>query len=115
MKLTFGSKQVEVDGKLDTGASSCIFPREVGEDLEIDIESGELRTFGSAHSISEAYGHWIQVSMFDLNFETTVYFVKHPGFPRSLLGRQGFLEKFRIGLIEYDGLLYLSDYNEDPE
>lgn len=113
LMLTSGSKQIEVNGRLDTGASSCVFPREIGEFLGIDIEGGEVQRFSSIHSSSTAYGHWLQISVFGIDFEATVYFVKEPGYPRLLLGRKGFLEKFRIGLIEYDGLLYLSDYNED--
>ena len=40
-----------------------------------------------------------------------VYFAKHPGLQRNLLGRRGWLRNFRLAVIDYDNLLYLSEYN----
>lgn len=38
-------------------------------------------------------------------------FAKYPGLPRNLLGRRGWLRNLRLGLIDYDNLLYLSAYD----
>jgi len=45
-------------------------------------------------------------------YETTVYFAKDYNFNRNILGRQGWLDRVRLGLIDYDGKLYLSEYND---
>ena len=37
--LSVGTAQTEVRAKLDTGATRCVFEREIGEDLGLDIES----------------------------------------------------------------------------
>ncbi|MEP7343168.1 MAG: hypothetical protein ABI977_35915 [Acidobacteriota bacterium] len=44
-------------------------------------------------------------------FKVSVYFAKYPGLERNLLGRSGWLRNLRLGLIDYDNLLYLSEYN----
>ena len=43
--------------------------------------------------------------------QSVVYFAKYPGLPRNLLGRQGWLRNLRLGVIDYDNLLYLSHYS----
>jgi hypothetical protein len=37
--LNVGTSQTEVKAKLDTGATCCVFERELGEDLGLDIEN----------------------------------------------------------------------------
>jgi hypothetical protein len=39
-----------------------------------------------------------------------VYFAEDENFSRNVLGRHGWLELVTIGLIDYDGKLYLSRY-----
>jgi hypothetical protein len=41
-----------------------------------------------------------------------VFFAVEEGLARNLLGLQGWLEKFRFGLVHYDRSIYLGDYNE---
>jgi len=51
--LRFNDLITEVDAKVDTGASFCIFERRHGEHLGIDIESGHLESFSTAAGISK--------------------------------------------------------------
>jgi len=44
--------------------------------------------------------------------ETTVYFWERHHLPRNLLGRAGWINKFRLALIEHDLELYLSHHDE---
>ena len=37
--LSVGAAQTEVKTKLDTGATCCVFEREIGADLGLDIEN----------------------------------------------------------------------------
>ena len=46
------------------------------------------------------------------DFECVVYFAESQSYTRDVLGRQGWLDRIRFGLVDYDGKLYLSDYND---
>lgn len=109
VKLQCASGEFEVDAKVDTGAEYCIFAREVGEELGLNITSGEPLTVGSLTGGSlSIYGHAVSLIALDLKIDTTVYFCEKYEVPRNLLGRRGWLEYFQIGLIEYTQELYLS-------
>ncbi len=110
--LRLGGKDVEVVAKLDTGASFCIFRRIYGELLGLAIESGQLETLGTPTGSFLAYGHEVMLIVLGLEFQTTVYFAADENFSRNVLGRQGWLDRVRLGLIDYEGKLLLSDYND---
>lgn len=101
---------VTFDAHVDTGASFCIFQRQYGEALGIDIESGERVVVGTATGTFIVYGHMVTLSTVGLEFDAMVFFASHEGFSRNVLGRNGWLNKVRFGLIEYEGKLFLSQY-----
>lgn len=113
--LTSGSRQTELKAKLDTGASGCIFARIYGEELGLDIEGGTPQRVSTVTGSFLTYGHPVTLSVLDIAFDTTVYFAEDAGFNRSVLGREGWLDHLRLGLVEYEGKLYLSDYNDPIE
>jgi hypothetical protein len=41
-----------------------------------------------------------------------VYFAADAAFSRNVLGRQGWIDRIRLGLVDYEGKLYLSDYSD---
>jgi hypothetical protein len=45
----------------------------------------------------------------------TVYFAGHEGFGRNVLGRRGWLDHVRLGLVEHNGRLYLSRHGDEGE
>jgi hypothetical protein len=110
-KLDYGGKTIFVTAKVDTGAEVCLFSREDGLDLDIPIEQGIPITLGSLGGPLEAYGHEVTIQAGELAFQSIVYFAKHPGLPRNLLGRRGWLRNLRIAVIDYDNLLCLSAYD----
>ena len=55
--LSSGNETIKTTAKLDTGASLCIFKREHGEALGLDIESGAPQRIGTATEPFIAYGH----------------------------------------------------------
>lgn len=113
--LAVGDKIIEFEAKLDPGSSLCVFPRRYGEQLGFDIESGEHQRIGTVMGGFDAFGHWATLAVLGYEYETTVYFAKYYDFDRNILGRQGWLDRVRLGLIDYDGKLYLSDYNHRAE
>ncbi len=78
VSLAISDTVVDTSAKIDTGAGACLFSREVGMMLGLDIEQG---------------------------------FARYLGLPRNILGRQGWIRKFRLGLVNYECLLYLSPYD----
>ncbi len=108
--LGYNSRTIDFEAKLDTGSSHCIFERRYGENLGLEIESGTLEKFGTATVGFYAYGHELTVSVLEIETYATVYFAKEESFTRNILGRQGFLDRVKLGLIDYEGKLLLSAY-----
>ena len=96
--------------KLDTGSTFCIFQRFYAELLGIEVEKGERETIRTAKGSFTAYGHEIVIKFSNLEWEAVVYFAQDESFPVSVLGRNGFLNKINIALIDYEQLLYLKSY-----
>lgn len=109
LRLTVGRKSIDVWSKLDTGASVCIFAREYAEALDLLVEEGlpaRIRT--ATGGLFRAFGHTVSLDVLGISFESTVYFAAVPDFPRNVLGRQGWLNRVRLGLVDYEGRLYLN-------
>jgi hypothetical protein len=110
--LGVGNKIQRASAKLDTGASYCFFQREYAEALGLDVESGDRISVHTATGGFFAYGHQISLTVLEIALDTTIYFTSEYGFPRNVLGRQGYLDRVRLGLVDYESSLYLSDYND---
>jgi hypothetical protein len=95
----------------DTAASVCLFSREIGEILGFDIEQGLYKRLGTLAGTLDAFGHEVGIQTLDIALNGTVYFARDYHLPRNLLGRTGWLNKLRLGLIEYDRLIYLARYD----
>ena len=46
-----------------------------------------------------------------LNFESVVYFFADERINKNLLGRLGWLDRIRLGLIDHDGVLYFASHD----
>ncbi len=108
--LKSGKNFIEIHAKLDTGASHCIFERQHAELLDLDIESGEPSTVGTATGSFPVFEHRIEISTFGLIWESNVYFIAEDEIKRNILGRTGWLDRVMLGLIDYEGKLLLSSY-----
>jgi hypothetical protein len=81
--------------------------------LGIEVESGyrkELSTLTSGGLI--AYGHSVSLQILGLEFDSYVYFAAEYGLPRNILGREGWLRKMRLAIVDYDAEIFLSPYDE---
>ncbi len=113
--LRVGNQEVEWTAKLDTGAQYCVFERECGEQLGLTIEDGQpQRMEGPRGQGFDTFGHEVTIEVLGYPVLSTVFFPIDPGFRRSVLGRVGWLNKFRLALIDYDRHLYLSAYDQLP-
>lgn len=111
--LTDGTNMVQVDAKLDTGASFCIFERAYGEMLGLDVEDGTPAIVSTANSMFQAFEHSLTMTALGFQFDVMVYFAADESIKRSVLGRRGFIDQLRLCLIEHDGELYISKYDDE--
>lgn len=111
--FSVADREVRVDGYFDVGAAYCVIPREAGEKLGLDIETGEASALRTGTGLMPGYLHYTVLSVGDLIFEDVPTFVaKYPDFDRCLLGRAGWLQKVRLNLVTYDGAIYLNLYDQ---
>ena len=110
--LGLNGDQVSCEAKIDTGSTFCLFARNVGEDLGIDVETGMRRTVGTVTGNFVVYLHEVNLSVMGCSFIALVGFAEDEAFQRNVLGRRGFLEQVILGIVDYEGKLYLSSYNE---
>lgn len=111
--LRSGGEEVRADAFVDTGATYCVFRREVAASLGVDVEAGALVRVGTVTGGFDAYGHALTLETLGYSFDVTVYFAAHEGLPRNVLGRRGWLDQVRLGLVDHDGRLYLSGYGDE--
>ena len=110
--LKLGEEVVLCQAKIDTGAEVCLFKREIGETLGLRIETGHPIELDSLGGILHAYGHSITLHTLGIEFDSVVYFAATYGLRRNLLGREGWLRKVRLAIVDYDSALYLSLYHD---
>lgn len=110
--LKLAEETVFTEAKVDPGAQVCLFRREHGEMLGLAIESGHRIVLDSLAGTLVAYGHSVTLETLGLEFDSVVYFAELYGLRRNLLGREGWLQKVRLGLVDYDAALYLSPCQE---
>lgn len=108
--LKFGGESTNVITKIDTGSSECVFTRKVAEEIGIDVERGEEIRINTATGIFVTFRHSIVLSVMDYEFDVYAYFADDESFNRNVLGRHGFLDRVVLGLVDYEGKLYLDRY-----
>lgn len=108
LKLT--RESVSVKTKVDTGSTNCVFARNVGEELGLEIEAGELVRIGAATGAFTTYRHDVVLEVLGYEFNARVCFAENEHFSRNVLGRFGFLDRIVLGLVDYEGKLYLNRY-----
>ena len=111
LALRVGSEPVKVRAKLDTGSTYCVFRRELGEELGLTIEQGTPETISTATGSFTAYGHSLMLEVLGFELEVVVYFAAHYELVRNVLGRFGFMQQLRLGIVDYEGRLYIGRYD----
>lgn len=106
------SLRFPVDAKLDTGSTFCVFQRRYAELLGLDVEAGMPQRIRTATGSFTAYGHDITLTVGELEWPAVTYFAADENFPVNFVGRVGFLDRLRVGLVDYEQTLYFSAYNE---
>ena len=108
--LSLSQDHINCEAKVDTGASLCIFARDLGEQWGLEVESGMRQLVGTVTGTFVVYLHEVNLSVAGLECSAFVGFAEDEGFRRNVLGRRGFLEQIPLGLVDYEGQLSLSYY-----
>jgi hypothetical protein len=80
--------------------------------LDIDVANGTPLRLSTVTGSFDAYGHMLILKTLDYSFDVTVYFAAHESFTRNVLGRRDWLDQVRLGIVDYEGKLYVSKYGE---
>jgi hypothetical protein len=107
-----GGRRVALDASLDTGASHCIFERSYADWLGLDVEHGFPKIFATANSRFEAFGHEVVIDTLGIELPSMAYFFADTTIRKNVLGRHGWLDHVRIGIVDHDQILYVADYDE---
>jgi len=78
--LSLSHDRVSWGAKVDTGASLCIFARDLGEQLGLEIESGMRQLVGTVTGTFVAYLHEVNLSVAGLAFSAFVGFAEDEDF-----------------------------------
>ena len=79
--------------------------------LNLDVDAGDPIAFRTATGRVEAFGHLVTIETLGLSVESVMYFFADERINKNLLGRLGWLNSIRLGLIDHDGLLYVASYD----
>ena len=98
---------------IDTGATFYIFRNELAEALGLDPAKATLKRFRTANSSFEAFGHEVEISVPGVTTFSTVYFFADASINKNVLGRVGWLDRVRPGVVDHDTTMYLAPYDTE--
>ena len=104
--------KVEALAKIDTGSDFCVFQQTVADQLGLDIERGERMWIWTVNGRFQAFGHEVEIDVLGVVISSVVYFYADANFGRNVLGRRGWLDRVRLGIVDHDSELYLAPYND---
>jgi Aspartyl protease len=109
-ELRVGDQIIELIATLDTGAAHCIFERRYAEELGLDVEAGRSQRFRTVAGSFIAFQHEVTIRTLGIEFSAVVFFAQDETFARNFLGRSGWLDRVRVGIVDYDRRLFLAPY-----
>lgn len=103
-------EEVRLEAKLDTGADFCLFSRLYAENLGLEVEGGHRLDFSTAAGSFVAYGHEVTLVAMGFELSSICYFFQSEAINKNVLGRNGWLNKIRLGVDDTSdpGTLYAS-------
>ncbi|MBY0505081.1 MAG: hypothetical protein K2X03_14305 [Bryobacteraceae bacterium] len=109
--LRAGTAATDLLASIDTGSSHCLFEASYAVELGFDLKSGLLMRFRTANSHFEAYGHEVDIEVLGVVTHSLVYFFADPTIQKNVLGRRGWMDRVRMGLVDHDREIYLAPYD----
>jgi predicted aspartyl protease len=106
VRLGFGGNRTDVVGLVDTGATDCLFDRDVADDLGIKFANSDVTreyfgvggqsVIGHIHTIRfqiQGFSEWIEIEVGFIDAKL----------PYQLLGQSGFFDNYEINFKRYRG------------
>lgn len=90
-------KKLNVFALIDTGADECAFPASFAQPLGHNLQSGSQKKISTGNGITIAYGHTINIAVFNFNAENIVIDFM-PNLHIPLLGVKSFLSNFTLSI-----------------
>lgn len=101
----------DVDARVDSGSSFCVFGRQWADLLGLDWEAGEPLKISTAAGIFYAHLHEVTIQLFDFKWTAWVAFAEWDTMPpspaRDVLGLNGFLDHFLVAIDDRAEMIYL--------
>lgn len=113
VEIRYSDASVKINAKIDTGATYSIFERRFGAELGLDVESGMRQKFGTATSSFYAYGFRVTLTTAEIELDAMVFFAEDESFTKNVLGRITWLDNLVLGLVDYEGKIYLDKYRAE--
>ena len=104
------NQKVDLIARLDTGAADCLFDQFFAETLGLDVEAGLPQKYRTVSGSFTAFGHEVTLRSLGMEWTAMVYFYAAASPGNNFLGRRGWLDRVRLGLVHYDQLLLVSEY-----
>lgn len=97
VKLKGPKREISVEALVDSGAGDCLFHREIGEIIGLDIEKGKYHPSSGVKGDFDAYIHpvKIQINQRILSIEVSFGDYSKRSFA-GLLGQKGFFDNFDV-------------------
>ena len=106
VRLASGANRTDVVGLVDTGATDCLFDRDVADDLGITLADSDLTReyfgVGGQSVIGHIHPIRFQIQGFSEWIEIEVGFIDAK-LPYQLLGQTGFFDNYEINFKRYRG------------
>lgn len=69
--------------------------------------------FRTANSRFEAVGFELDLQVAGIDTTSVVYFFRDESIEKNVLGRRGWLDRVKAGIVDYDRMLYLGAYGDE--
>ena len=111
--LVYGGLEIDLRVRFDSAASDCVFDRYYAERIGIDLESGDRHEFRTLTGSFAAYSHEVTMRTLGLEWSALVFLHDSANAANAFLGRRGWLDRLRIGLVHYDRQIFLGNYDDN--
>lgn len=100
VRIVHTGKSVELTARLDTGAAHCLFHRSFADLLDISWQQGLPQSYRTVVGNFRAYGHELTLHTWEFQWSAN----------SNYLGRTGWLDRVRLGLVHYDQRILIAGY-----
>jgi hypothetical protein len=110
VRLIHGDRSVELRARLDAGAADCLFDRSYADILGLS-GPGIERQYRTVTGSFSAHGHEVTIDTLGLQWPALVFFHAMGNPAHAFVGRRGWLDRVRLGIVHYEQRLFLGQYS----